>query len=187
MGTIESKRLSLRFASIDDMGLVYQMLTAKEIAHFMFSEAFPAPTWNEFREDEAEYFGGHPSRTGNYLLIEFQSRVIGSICYANWYEKRPFSEMDIWLVGDALGRGFGTEAITRTRDYVHETFGINEFVIRPWKKNENAIRAYQKCGFKEYAGFDASLYYDDALYEEYGEGDYGPDETFTMIMRYEEG
>lgn len=39
--------------------------------------------------------------------------------------------------------------------------------------------------FKGYPEFDATDYYDDEDLEEYGDGDYGLEETLNMVMRYD--
>ncbi|TCK92664.1 diamine N-acetyltransferase [Natranaerovirga hydrolytica] len=184
MTIINGERINLKFASIDHMRTVYDLLVAEDIKDFIFKDNYPAPTWKEFQDDEVGYFNGCATKDGNYLLIEYRGEVAGSISYANGYEKRKYSELDIWLSSKHLGLGLGTEAILLLREFVHNEYGIDEFIIRPWKKNINAVKAYHKCGFHEDTTFDISQYYSDEDLEEYGDGDYGVEETLNLVMRY---
>lgn len=182
MNIIKGNTINLRFATENDRKVIYNMLISQETSHFMFNEDNPAPTWSEFCEEDESYYLGKSSENGSYLLIEYVEKVIGSISYACEYEKTPYCEIDIWMgkLSDT-GRGLGTEAIRLVLDLVHKEFKINDFLIRPWRKNTNAIKAYEKCGFVKVDSIKLEKYYSDQAMIEYGDGDYGKEETVTLI------
>lgn len=182
---IKGERITLEFATNKDKKLIYDMLTCEEVIDFMFDEKYPAPTWEEFNESESEsFFSGLPSKQGSYLLIYFNGEVIGSISYANEYTKEIHSELDIWIrTIKYTGQGIGTEAINLLIDYLHKEYSIEVFIIRPWIKNVNAIKAYKKCGFEEMKNFNPEDFYSSENLEKYGNGDYGEDETINLIKR----
>lgn len=186
MKRINGERITLVFAKLSDKRLVYDMLVAEEVKDFMFNEQHPAPTWEEFEKEEDEFYSCKDLSNGSYLLIEYKGNIVGSISYACGYSKKNYAEMDIWMGSKKnMGKGLGTEAICLLREFVHKNYFINDFIIRPWAKNVIAIKAYNKCGFYEEPTFNIKDYYSNEDLKEYGDGDYGKDETINLIMRYE--
>lgn len=187
MTEIKGEKISLVFANKTDKKLIYDLLVSPETNEFMFSEQYPAPTWIEFNEDEPDsFFRGGPSKDGSYLLIKYNDQIIGSISYSCEYSKIANCELDIWIGSTQFtGKGLGIEAIRLLMDYVHSEFSINTFIIRPWAKNINAIKAYKKCGFVEDKSFNAEDYYSEDSLEKYGEGDYGIEDTVNLVMIYQ--
>jgi len=178
------EKLSLRFAKVGEKREIFEMLIASEIQSFMFNETFRSPTWPEFDEDADDtYYTGEASKYGSYLLILYEETVIGSVSYSCEYEKIPFGEIDIWLKSLAYtGKGIGVKVIKALIGFVHETYAIETFLIRPWKKNGHAIKAYEKCGFEVVENFSVSQYYSDKMMSDYGAGDYG-EETVNMVLK----
>jgi RimJ/RimL family protein N-acetyltransferase len=186
MNIIKGKNMNLIFAKKEDRRVVYDMLVSPETIHLMFDEAHPAPTYDEF-DEEAYFYSGESNKLGSYLLIEHENEVIGSVSYACDYEKNTYSELDIWLKStNHTGKGIGREAINLVVDHVHNEYKINNFIIRPWIKNMNAIKAYKKCGFVEFPHTELRNYYGDESFKEYGEGDYGIEETINLIKTISE-
>ncbi len=182
MKILSSNNLKLKFANIEDRRTIYNMLISPEIIHFMFNESHPAPTWEEFCEENESCYSGNPSRNGSYILIEYKNEIIGSISYACEYLKIPYCELDIWMGSVRnTGKGLGTEAINRIIEFINSEYDIKHFLIRPWNRNINAIKAYKKCGFEENEGLDLDKYYSDEAMYEYGDGDYGKEETINLI------
>lgn len=178
MEFIQGKRLKLWFARQSDRALIYKMLTSPETAMFMFDEAHPAPTWDEFCEEDDHYYAGEASEFGSYLLIGYKDQVVGSISYACEYEKVAYAELDIWMHHvSSTGKGLGVEAINLLLAFINHKYGIRNFLIRPWIKNTNAIKAYKKCGFEEVTFERIFELYSEKNIEENGPGDYGEKET----------
>ncbi|MCM1991276.1 GNAT family N-acetyltransferase [Oceanirhabdus seepicola] len=174
------------FAQLEDKKLIYDMLVSPEVKNVMFDEVHPAPSWEEFAEEPDSLFSGEPHDEGNYLLIKVNGEVIGAISYAFNNGKLNSAELDIWISSTKnIGKGYGTEAIKSVIEFVNSHYNIKIFIIRPWVKNSNAIKAYKKVGFKEIEEFNASDYYSDEEVALYGEGDYGSDETINLIYKIE--
>jgi len=184
---IEGQNVILKFAQLTDKRKSYEMLISPETQKFMFDEKHPAPTWEEFNEEDDSYYSGKASKDGCYLFIEYKGDVIGSISYACEYEKIPYAELDIWMKSTAYtGKGLGTESINILIDFIHKTYHVNHFLIRPWRKNINAISAYKKCGFNEEINFKTEDYYSEENLRKCGEGDYGIAETMNLVKRIED-
>lgn len=179
---IQGKRITLEFANTSDKRLIYELLVSPEIINQMFDINHPAPTWEEFNEETDELYSGTPNQYGAYLLIKINGLVIGSISYTLLNGKINCVELDIWISSTTnTGKGYGTEALTIMMDFIKSYYHIQTFIIRPWIKNINAIKAYKKCGFKEIDEFNPVVYYSSEFLEKYGDGDYGKDETINMI------
>ncbi|MCT8136751.1 GNAT family N-acetyltransferase [Anaerobacillus sp. CMMVII] len=177
------QRISLEFAKQNDKKLVFDMLVSQEVIEFMFNDEHPAPSWEEFNEGEPDtYFSGVPSEVGNYLLIKANGETIGSISYSLSKGKKSAAELDIWISSSKnLGKGYGREALNMIVDFIHTHYKLTTFIIRPWIKNSNAIKAYKKCGFKEMDVFNMEDYYSEEDIALYGEGDYGSGETINLV------
>jgi RimJ/RimL family protein N-acetyltransferase len=180
---IRSEKVTLQFASLENKKLIYDMLVSPEIIDYLFNSDHPAPTWEEFdTTEDNKLFSGSPQPGGSYLLIICNGQVIGSISYFISDSKVNHAELDIWIKETKYtGQGLGTEAINLLMDYIQNRYSVRVFIIRPWIKNINAIKAYKKCGFEEIKNFNAGDYYNKKELEEYGDGDYGADETVNLI------
>lgn len=186
MNNIKSRRIQLTFAELKDRKKIFDMLLSQEVYEYMFDKDHPAPSWEEFLEEGASYYTGRPNKDGSYLLIEFDKQIIGSISYDCGYEKIPYAELDIWLCQKKfLGRGLGTEAIQTLVQFLNTTYQIRDFIIRPWIKNVNAIKAYKKLGFHESSHSKIEDYYSEENMDLYGQGDYGREETLDLFLKYE--
>lgn len=178
---IESERLTFRFATINDKRKIYEMLVSKDILHFMFNDKFPPPTWEDIDNEGDFYYTGEANKRGSYLLIELDREVIGTISYSCEYTKKVYCELDIWFKStNYTGSGFGPESINRIISFVNNQYNITTFIMRPWCKNLNAIKAYKKCGFVENRLFNVEKYYSEEILKEYGEGDY-KEETVNLV------
>jgi len=180
---IHGERIILEFATLEDKKQIYDMLVSPEVKDFMFSPEHPEPAWEEFSSGEPDnLFRGSPSEEGSYLLIKVGGMVIGSVCYYIHSGRVKVVELDVWISKTQyLGKGYGTEALQLVMSFVVSHYGIRTFIIRPWVKNTNAIKAYKKCGFVEFEVSRLKDFYSDELLTEYGEGDYGSDETVNLI------
>lgn len=185
--SIDGESITLEFATLEDKRLIYDMLISPEVKDFMFSSEQPEPTWEEFDLGESDgLFSGEQGAEGSYLLIKIDGVSIGAISYYLHSGRLKSAELDIWISSTKyLGKGYGTQAIKLLIDFVRSTYNIKTFIIRPWRKNVNAIKAYKKCGFKEFDPARLKDYYSEELFSEHGEGDYGIGETANLIYELE--
>ena len=67
-------------------------------------------------------------------------------------------EYDIFI-GDLkyLSRGIGVEAVNYVNNYIYDNYLCDCIVLRPFSRNNRAVRCYEECGFEivdEYIGTD---------------------------------
>lgn len=183
----KGSNIALKYTLPEDRRLVYDMLVSPEVMDYMFDENHPPTSWDEFLEEPELLFSGKPNEEGNYLLITLGDEVIGSISYSFNEAAVKSAELDIWMSSlKHTGKGYGTQAINLLIKFIHENFNIATFLIRPWIKNTNAIKAYKKCGFREIDSFDASYFYCPDDLEDCAPGDYGVEETVNLIYEIED-
>ena len=181
MYEIMGDRITLPFALKTDMRRIYEMMISDEVGDFMFNEDHPAPSWEKFLVSEKDYFPEMASSNGSYMLIYYESRLAGVVKYVCGFDKMPYSELAMWLAGyEFMGKKIGCEAVNLLKDYIHKSYGINEFIIRPWTMNLTAIQAYNRCGFHESASFNLKNYYSEDEMKAKGDGWYGPNQTLNL-------
>ena len=76
---------------------------------------------------------------------------MGQVTYKNIVEHdgRKRVEVDIWMRSEACcGKGYGTDALDALCRYLHERFGVEQFMVQSSACNPRAIRAYEKLGFR---------------------------------------
>lgn len=110
----------------------------------------PVPTWEEFDEDYLDYFfDGSKPFSGRCFIILFQNEEVGQINYNPIDPKTKTTELDIWLSDKKFtGKGIGTKAIQILCSYLFEKMDCKKIIIQPSRRNTNAIKSYQKAGFK---------------------------------------
>jgi RimJ/RimL family protein N-acetyltransferase len=99
------------------------------------------------------YFAERDPQKGRCFLIQVDGRSVGLIAH-NDIGRHPdghtFTEVDIWLRDSrCCGHGYGPRAVEALCRLVHDELGVTEFFLQPSRRNESAIRAYAKVGFRE--------------------------------------
>ena len=148
-----SEKIELRPASIEDKRNVFDWLTRSNLTKEMLGEPnYPdadIPTWNEFDNDYLDhYFNDSAPLEGRSFIIIEKGCEVGHINYNPIDSLQKTTDLDIWLRDiKYTGRGIGTEAIKLLSDYLYKTFGCEQIMIAPSKRNKNAIKSYKKAGF----------------------------------------
>ncbi len=173
--------INILFARESDRKLIYDLsIKDNEIILAMFDD----PTdfrWEDIRDEKSEFFDENAS-LNKYLLIEFNNEIIG-IFYHTYHPALIANvEFHIWFVSKKYtGRGLGTKIVSMMKDYIHTTYQINTFIMRPWIKNPQAIRTYEKCGFEIIENFDVEAYFTSEEIAIYGNGAYSVEQTVNMV------
>ena len=144
----------------------------------------PIRSFAEFYEDYADYFftGAQPEKGLGFLIVH-KGEAVGFISHCAFHLQPHKSELDIWLNSEAhCGKGFGTDAVLALADYLTETLGIRECIMRPSVKNARAVASYKKAGFAE-SDMPPSGYLGVEYLERCGDGDYGDGETALLVRR----
>ncbi|MDP2183229.1 MAG: GNAT family N-acetyltransferase [Actinomycetota bacterium] len=150
---IRGSIVTLRPARESDRRAVYRWLAESDVTQSMMGPPLfpdtPAPTWDEFCEDYGpHFFDGTRHQVGRSYIIEVDGEAVGHVNYDGMDLVQNTAELDIWLCCEKVcGRGYGPDALVALTSYLHEAFGITEFIIRPSRRNARAIHAYAKAGF----------------------------------------
>lgn len=178
---LEKDNIKLLYAENSDRRFIYDMaFEESEIWQAMLKNKDDFD-WAELRDEEEYFFGSEPGKN-KYLLIQYQDEIIGTISHTYNDGKIENLELDMWLRSTKYtGKGIGPAVMEMLINNLVKQYGIKTFIIRPWLKNHRAVRAYEKCGFRQYKDFVPSDYYGKYL-EQYGEGDYCAEETANMVL-----
>ena len=102
----------------------------------------------------------------NLFIINYDNKPIGFVQIYQ-YSDKVFDEIKTYkniyeydlFIGDNkyLNKGIGTKAISIINEYIYDNYSADCIILRPFKRNINAIKCYQKNKFKiikEYEGKD---------------------------------
>jgi diamine N-acetyltransferase len=114
----------------------------------LYPEA-PIITWDEFCADYVPlFFDGTRPDFGRSYIIEVDNDATGHVSYSEVDLTQGKVELDIWLRSEEVcGRGYGSDALAALTCHLRETLGLTEFIIRPSRRNERAMKAYANAGF----------------------------------------
>ena len=150
---IRASLVTLRPAREQDRRAIHQWLAESDLTPSMlgppnFPDA-PVPTWDQFCADYGpHFFDGTRQEVGRSFIIEVDGEAVGHVNYDGLDLARCLAELDIWLrSSEVCGHGYGSDALMALTQHLHESFGVNEFILRPSRRNQRAIRAYAKAGF----------------------------------------
>ena len=83
------------------------------------------------------------------FIVDVEGEVAGAIQYYEeldpWYRH---ASIDIYLATAHQGHGIGTEAVTLLATYLVDERGHHRITIDPAADNSQAIRSYEKVGFR---------------------------------------
>ncbi|MDX1957751.1 MAG: GNAT family N-acetyltransferase [Leptospiraceae bacterium] len=179
----------IRHSEINEKRKVYDWLCNSDVTPLMLGEHLGSdiPSFDDFEEDfEDFYFQEEKKNLGSLMIIQKDLEEIGCISYSTILLNPNIAEIDVWLKQlSLLGKGFGTKAIQLLLQYLNVHLKMNKFLIRPYIRNDRAIQAYQKSGFKMIAGVELDKilkeWYKPEISDEIRNGDYGKEFTATLI------
>ena len=108
----------------------------------------------------------------NMCIVKKENdELIGNIGLSELDYKDGTAELGIFIgEKENLGKGYGSEAIKLLTKYAFEELRLHSIYLRTYDINERAIRAYEKCGFKEFGRRHESIFmhgkYHDVVYME---------------------
>lgn len=88
-------------------------------------------------------------------------RAVGSVYIRDIDTSHHKAEYGIFIgESEARGRGYGTAAAKLMIRYCFEECGLHRLFLRAYAENEQAIRSYEKAGFKKEAYLRDDVYVD---------------------------
>jgi len=136
---LQGRVVQLRPAAPADHAQLEAILREPSVAHWWTptGAAGPAAEWLE------------QDGTGAAFVIEHRGVVVGSIQYSeDDDENYRTAGIDLFLTTTAQGQGLGPDAIRTLARYLIDERGHHHLTIDPNATNANAIRAYEKVGFR---------------------------------------
>ncbi len=109
----------------------------------------PIPSFEEFCKDYTpSFFNDSGNGKGRNFIITVNNEDVGTIGYDLLDKEEDRVILDIWMKAEKYcGRGYGSDALKAICNYLHEEYGITNFIISPSARNKRAIAAYKKAGF----------------------------------------
>jgi RimJ/RimL family protein N-acetyltransferase len=104
-------------------------------------------------EQEEAWYDGLASRPHDVAFVIYEKatwRAIGNTALHQIDHRHRTAEFGI-LIGepDCRGKGYGTETARLMLDYAFTALGLHNVQLRVFAYNRQAIRAYQKAGYRE--------------------------------------
>lgn len=135
---LQSDRLLLRAPRPTDEPALRRVFECPEVVRW----------WGEQDDDDIEDYLDRQDPEVTVLLLEHEAMVVGLIQFHE--EDDPqyrHAGIDLAIHSDHHRRGLGPEAIELVVEHL-ASIGHHRIVIDPNAANENAIKAYQRVGFK---------------------------------------
>ena len=90
------------------------------------------------------------SKDQNYSIIDIETNeLIGNCGFLEIDQLNQAAEFGIFIgKNDFRGKGYGTEAISLLLDYGFKALNLHNIFLRTYSFNKNAIKCYEKLGFK---------------------------------------
>ena len=179
---LENEDIKLLFAKDEDRRFIYDLtFEESDVILSMFDDE-SGFHWEELRDERDVFFNEKPD-LDKYLLIEYNSEIVGVFCHN--YHNAPIENMEfhIWMRAmKYTGKGIGTRVLRMMIEHINKEYNINTFIMRPWTKNPRAVSAYKKCGFEVKENFELEKYFTKEEIEKYGNGAYVEEETVNMVL-----
>ena len=101
------------------------------------------------------------------IIKKENDTVIGNIALDKLDYKNGSAELGIFI-GDEenLGKGYGSEAISLLTNYGFKELRLHTIYLKVLSNNPRAIKAYEKCGFKECGVRHEALFRNDEYIDE---------------------
>ncbi len=119
-----------------------------------------------YEEIENKYKNKILANQQQLFFINYNDNKIGFIQIYKYDDKKSEAlikydsiyEYDIFIgKSKYLSRGLGAKIVNYINNYIYENYLCDCIVLRPFKRNERAVKCYEKCGFEivdEYVGSD---------------------------------
>jgi aminoglycoside 6'-N-acetyltransferase len=135
---IRGERTVLRPATDDDLDLLVGWLADPEV--YRWWEGRPLS-----REEVADMYTGRKKPEVEPFVVEADGAPVGYLqC---WQGTESSGGIDMFLVPEARGRGFGHDAARAASRFLLDRRGWTEVTVDPMVDNIRAIRAFERAGF----------------------------------------
>ena len=179
---IKGNIIALKPAQESDREKMYNWLCKSDLNSSIMGPPkypeFPIPTYEEFcNEYPLSFFNGTVDGIGRVFITTVDDIEIGTIGYDLLDKGKNRVVLDIWMKAEQYcGHGYGSDALNTLSTFLCDNYGITSFLISPSARNERAVAAYKKAGFKYVKTMDRN-----EQKKEFGLSEY--DDNKLMIKR----
>ncbi len=118
-------------------------------------------------QGEKEYIESRKSSDYDFSIVLNDDTIIGNISLMDVNLVSRKATLGIFIGEESnRSKGYGTEAMKLLVDYGFNILGLHNIDLNVFDFNEQAIRAYEKVGFKEYGRRHESYYLDGKFHDE---------------------
>ncbi|MFC4247806.1 GNAT family N-acetyltransferase [Natribaculum luteum] len=98
-------------------------------------------------EEERERISEQRDNRGLYLLITVNGDRVGTVSLIPQWEQQNNYELTIWLIPEARGKGYGTEATKAVVNHAFEYLDCQRISAHHWEDNELSQSLLESVGF----------------------------------------
>ena len=159
---IEGKRVALRSLEREDIDTVHRWFNDSE---FMRLDRF-APehmvSKEELERKYEKYLRGEEKNWKMYMIVEKSSGdILGAASFRYWGEKPVTASIGIGIPKKGKrGKGYGEEAMRMLLDIIFKHRGFHRAELMTLATNDQAIKCFKKCGFREEGISREAVYFD---------------------------
>ena len=161
MPRIWGKEIVLREYSMEDLPSIREWVNNPDVVdtlsdYFMFPHSEEQTlSWLRKRLD-----GPNDQNSAQFIIADKSSdKYLGQIDLQTIDWKNRSARIGIVLGVDSRNRGYGTDAIKTLVSYCFEEMNLNRIDLTVKDYNTNAIRCYEKCGFKVEGRMKKTFYF----------------------------
>lgn len=99
------------------------------------------------------------------IILKSTNELIGNISYFNHSKPVLGATMGIYIASKYRGKGYGKQAIDLMLRHAFETLNYEAVRIEVFSYNLNAIKVYEKIGFKKVGAWRNAKYHQGKLYD----------------------
>lgn len=151
---IRGQKVSLRRAQPNDAVRAYEWLALSDLTPTMLGAPLysdlPVPSPAAFESHYPSYLfeRGNPY-DGRALIISSGAENIGVLIYGAVQLLAGAVELEMWLAEKRFcSSGLGSEALRLACAWLQDELGVDNFALRPSRRNVRALRAFRRAGFR---------------------------------------
>lgn len=147
---LETARLRLRPLELSDSAAIQKAASVREIADTMISLPHPYPAGEAKRYVALQHSEREAGHSATFAIEHKSAEVFYGLVEIRKIEREHSqAELSFWLVVDAWGQGYMSEAVQAVVRYVFEGLCLNRLYAYHLLRNPGSGRVLDKNGFKQ--------------------------------------
>jgi ribosomal protein S18 acetylase RimI-like enzyme len=149
--------MNIRTATLNDIEQIVPLLIALDELHAkMYPTVFDE---SKIKEDIRQSFLLENINTPNnlFLIAESEKNIVGIVhCYIQETKNHPIKKdkkvavlSDLYVDENYRNKGIAQQLINKVLETIKENWIVNDVVLNVFNENQEAIKLYEKSGFKK--------------------------------------